>query len=167
MRVTSLSVFKTRFQELVDTNGPVPPHKPHLGPCSIWKGPNNPNGYGRFYFGGRDRFAHIAAWMIWRGAIPKKQVVMHLCDNMLCVRLEHLELGTQAKNIELMLLANRDRHPCGEAAGKAKLTEEKVRLIRYLYDPRNRNLIRLARIFKVTSSSLSAIVTYRNWRHVE
>ncbi len=166
-RKLPLDDFKKRFQEQVDTNGPIPAHKPHVGPCSIWTGPMSPVGYGRFYFAGRDRFAHIAAWMMWCGEIPNKKVVMHLCDNMACVRLEHLELGTQAQNVEAMLLANRDKHPRGEAAGKAKLTEEKVRLIRYLYNPITRNLIRLARIFKVTSSSLSAIVTYRSWRHVE
>lgn len=36
------------------------------------------------------------------GSIPPGMVIMHTCDNRLCVRPDHLRLGTQAENIQDM-----------------------------------------------------------------
>jgi hypothetical protein len=52
----------------------------------------------------RDRYAspqkvHRVAWELWRGPIPVGQQVNHHCDNGVCVRLDHLYLGTQAENL--------------------------------------------------------------------
>lgn len=46
-------------------------------------------------------------WWAWHGPIPSRLVVMHACDLPICVRLECLQLGTQADN--LRMAAGRDR----------------------------------------------------------
>ncbi|WP_408840834.1 HNH endonuclease signature motif containing protein [Acidocella sp.] len=44
--------------------------------------------------------AHRASYQIFRAPIPAGLVVRHQCDIPLCVNPAHLEIGTQAKNIE-------------------------------------------------------------------
>jgi hypothetical protein len=44
--------------------------------------------------------AHHAAWLLAHGPIPDGLVVMHICDEPRCVRLDHLQLGTQAQNVQ-------------------------------------------------------------------
>ena len=44
--------------------------------------------------------AHRAAWQAVNGPIPDGMVIMHLCDNRPCSRIDHLKLGTQSENIQ-------------------------------------------------------------------
>lgn len=48
-------------------------------------------------------YAHRWVWEAVNGPIPKGMVVRHKCDNRLCYRLSHLELGTQADNVADMV----------------------------------------------------------------
>lgn len=49
--------------------------------------------------GRRQSYAHRVAWEIQRGPIPVGLCVLHRCDNPLCVRADHLFIGTQLENI--------------------------------------------------------------------
>ena len=68
-------------------------------PCIEWQGYCQEDGYGYVGKDGRYWLAHRLAWTEAYGPIPDGQVVRHRCDNPPCVRLDHLELGTQADNV--------------------------------------------------------------------
>jgi hypothetical protein len=63
----------------------------------------------------------------------KGKVVRHMCDNPACVNPLHLEIGTQADNMNDMKL--RGRSTKGETNPRARLTWEIVRAIRSEYVP--------------------------------
>ena len=76
--------------------------------CWIWIGARR-NGYGRFG-GSPYRYAHRVAWELAHGPLESTAVkVCHHCDNPLCVRLDHLFIGSQADNV-------RDRAAKGRTA---------------------------------------------------
>ena len=69
--------------------------------CWEWRGAVNNRGYGEVGEGGRHcktLLAHRVAWSLANGPIPDDMIVRHRCDNPICVRPSHLELGTQADN---------------------------------------------------------------------
>ena len=87
--------LKDRFWQNVDTNGPVPEHRPGLGPCWLWGGTLTESGYGRFRIkGGRIRAHHFTV-----GKPPRRLEWDHLCRVRNCVRPDHLELVTHAENM--------------------------------------------------------------------
>lgn len=79
--------------------------------CWLWTGAKSTNGgYGYFIYGrgGQKLRAHRVAWEMTHGPIPEGWVVMHLCDNPLCVNPDHLEVGTQADNVLDMRIKDRN-----------------------------------------------------------
>jgi hypothetical protein len=54
----------------------------------------------------------------------------------------------------------------GTKNSQAKLTEDKVRRIRELYQT-GRSYASLAKLFQVSKRTIANIITYKNWRHVE
>lgn len=66
--------------------------------ASLKRGPHGGGGYGRIHWDGRQRLAHQVAYEIFCGPITPGLVVMHTCDVPLCVRPDHLRLGTSRAN---------------------------------------------------------------------
>jgi hypothetical protein len=94
------------FWSKVDKNGPVPAHRPELGPCWVWtlKGRR----YGKVQFGGTTYLVHRLSWQLANGPIPEdKPYVLHRCDNTICVRPDHLFTGTAEDNTHDMLSKGR------------------------------------------------------------
>lgn len=88
-----------RFLSKVNENGPLPPGKPELGPCWMWKPTPSTGGYGQFYLDGKMRLAHRASYEIFVGPIPDGLTIDHLCTVRACVRPQHLEAISLAENL--------------------------------------------------------------------
>lgn len=89
-----------RFWSKVDKAGPIPIGTPAVGPCWVWTGATNPAGYGNFYRERRYINAHVVAWELEFGPVPKGMRVDHRCYVSGCVRASHLRLLTNRQNCE-------------------------------------------------------------------
>lgn len=158
--------------------------------CWLWTGPRRRDGYGRIKLAGKDTTAHRVAWIMLFGPIPSGVEVCHRCDVKLCVRPDHLYLGTHALNMrdasDHGLFAHKGQgrhgnhargerhgtktHPESVARGaahyKAKLTEAQaieIKRRRLAGEP----LAVLAQEFGVTMALVSGIARGRVWSHLD
>lgn len=132
------------------------------GDCWLWQGATNGR-YGHLSGEqGKTVYAHRVAFELSGEEIPAGLLVLHSCDNTLCVRREHLFLGTHKDNSQDMVTKGR----CGlrgKACGpKTKLSEEDVLFIR------NSSLsgIELANKLNVSSQHVYNIKNRRSREHV-
>ena len=122
-----------RFWSKVNKDGPVPLHRPELGPCFEWTACIQKSGYGRFGEGRKFVWqAHRWIWQHTYGLLDEGACVLHHCDNRRCVRPSHLFLGTYGDNHADMVAKGRAVYIRGERHGRAKLTDEQVAEIRRL-----------------------------------
>lgn len=73
--------------------------------CWLWIGARHgAQGYGSFQVNGKPAKAHHVAYESFYGPLPKlgnksaDRVVMHSCDNSMCVNPAHLSIGTKRQN---------------------------------------------------------------------
>ena len=133
--------------------------------CWNWTGRPDHEGYGRFRCDGIQRRTHRIAWTLAGG--PRRGLyVLHRCDNRMCVRIEHLFLGTHLDNVADMIAKGRNVDPPlhhGENHHSAKLDPQKVADIRTraaLGEP----AAALAREYGVSKSTTWSIVHGYTWR---
>ena len=142
------------------------------GKCWIWTGTVAGNGYGTIRHNGKQEGTHRVAWILANGPIPPGMLVRHACDNPLCVRIDHLSLGTVAENSQDMVSRGRAsrvgaKSPArGERNGSVILTESDVRTIRQEHSAGTTTKV-LAQQFNVAKATIRHIVTRLTWRHVE
>ncbi len=72
---------------------------PYLGPCWLWAGAKNTEGYGGFCWDGRTKSAHRLAYELLRGPIPQGLELDHLCRRHDCVSPMHLEAVDHRENV--------------------------------------------------------------------
>jgi len=144
--------------------------------CEPWPLYVDKSGYGKVNRKGwpAPKLAHRWTYEQVHGPIPLGMVVMHLCDNRSCVRLDHLQLGTQGDNLRMAYErgmpargaaldpAAGGRASRGEKNNNAKLTEDDVRAIRLSSD----GCVTLARRYGVTKATIVFIRNRRTWKHV-
>ena len=80
--------------------------------CWEWTAATNADGYGRIWADGEACGAHRVSWKLNSGDIPEGMHVLHSCDNPKCVRPDHLFLGDQQANSE-MVAKGRSPNPKG------------------------------------------------------
>lgn len=125
--------------------------------CWLWRGATRTNNGGQKY-GHFDRYsAHRFVHELCIGKIPKGFVVMHLCDNTICVNPKHLRAGTQKENIKDSVKKGRRALPPA-----TKLTLEMVGEIRRKRINSSMDK-ELTRIYGISLSHLRNIVAGRCW----
>lgn len=163
--------------------------------CWLWTAARTRAGYGKMgvYDGlvNRTVETHRVSWEIHHGAIPDGLWVLHNCpdgDNPLCVRPDHLWLGTHTDNMRDMLAKGRagvwthperlphgDAHwtragvvllPRGDAHRNTKITDVQVVDVRTRYAAGGVTQKYLADEFKVSKSLIQAIVQRKARRHI-
>lgn len=132
MRATRVGTGNDRFFSRFLVDG--------VSGCWNWTGAPTSHGYGviageingkRHVPKGQQILAHRASWLIHRGEIPDSEeahgtVVMHKCDNRLCVNPDHLVLGTQADNVRDMIAKGRkvSGTPSGVNHWRSSITDQ-------------------------------------------
>lgn len=182
-----------RLWRKVNKDGPIPTHCPHLGNCWEWTGNKGGSGYGMIWFEGRSRPSHRICWQLIYGPIPEGLIICHHCDNRLCVRPDHLFIGTIADNNADMMEKGRyarglqsgaHTHPervarglragvhtkpetraRGERHGRSKFTEAIVIEIRRLYAG-GESQRSISNRLGVSQPAISTIVRGIHWTHV-
>lgn len=131
--------------------------RPDTG-CWNWTGATTSSGYGQI---GRSRsgsgkiVASRVAWMLWFGPVPDGLFVLHSCDNRLCVRPDHLFLGTKQDNAVDCI--NKGRY-----IGAARLDSLSVNAIRQRrYNGESEKS--LAQAYHVHRSTINRIVNRKRW----
>lgn len=141
--------------------------------CWEWQGyrlkrPSGALSYGLFCVGKRQFLAHRMAWILSHGDIPDGSVVRHRCDNVACVRPDHLLIGTQAQNLQDMRERGRafyNTFPKGTRHHSAKIDPERVLAIRKMREA-GVSLAKIGSAFGLHPSTVHAIVRGRCWGHV-
>lgn len=118
--------------------------------CHEWRSVIKRDGYGRFYHDGKGQGAHRVAYQIYIGPIPDGIVVMHVCDNRICVNPEHLRLGTLKENVADMDSKKR-------RGTKSKVTYAQVEEIKKLYAERHSQKY-IGRIYGIDQTTVSKIL---------
>lgn len=124
------------------------------GDCWLWTGCRLSNGYGQFYYKGRNHGAHRVSYILSHGEIPEGCVVMHSCDNPQCVNPAHLSLGSHTDNMKDMARKLRQAN--------RKLTPDDVRKIRKAEG----SLRAIGRKFGVDHATISQIKKGLIWKEV-
>jgi hypothetical protein len=133
--------------------------------CWLWQGARSASGYGNFKpRRGLRVSAHRIAWELVHGAIPDGLCVLHRCDVKPCVNPAHLWLGTIADNNADRAAKGRSRHQDGEANSCARLTAMQVREIRRRYERGSISQSALARVYAISQTQISRIMTGAQWR---
>lgn len=135
--------------------------------CWRWTAGTFSNGYGQFRVGAKKVRAHRAAYERLVGVIPPGKVVCHRCDNPLCVRPDHLFLGTALDNARDRDSKGRGAPPPvtelhGSANPAAKLTRDDVRAI--LAASGHESQRSIAKRFGISQSQVGNILRGDAWR---
>ena len=160
------------FWKKVDKNGPIPTHRPELGPCWIWIGTIDANGYGQFRLNKTMARSHRVSFLVHHGEIPEDDsfhgiCVCHHCDVRACINPNHLFPGTALENTRDMLTKGRARKSQKPPRiPKRHITKENVIEMRELYSKGGIFLKDLALKFNIDVSLVSLIVNRKRWKSV-
>lgn len=130
--------------------------------CWLWQGAKASSGYGICTIDGKNHSAHRLSWQ-WANKgkkIPKGHVLLHKCDNPLCVRPSHLEPGTQQHNVDDRV--EKQRSARGKGNGRARLDQDDIKKIKALRET-GMTESAIATMFNVGRSTISNILHNRTW----
>jgi DNA-binding XRE family transcriptional regulator len=136
--------------------------------CWNWTGAVAENRYGVLWVSdGRSDYAHRISYVLHKGPIPPGKQICHHCDNMRCVRPDHLYAGTPKQNADDKYLRGRVPDQKGELNPRAKLTAPKVKEIRSLLCAGILSQEAVGKMFGVSRGTVKNIKNGRSWGHIE
>lgn len=132
--------------------------------CWNWTAATNSGGYGSMQYAGRLCGAH-RLMLFWCGVLPSpayagdmtKGLVLHSCDNRLCVNPTHLSVGTAKQNAQEMFARSRAVRPSGHLHPRALFTVEQIKHIRTSIADGTKKVSELAREFGTSISVISSV----------
>jgi hypothetical protein len=136
--------------------------EPNSG-CWLWMGAATFTGHSWrpvIVSNGAHKTAHRVSYELHVGPIPHGMFVCHKCDTPLCVRPDHLYLGTRADNTADMV--SRSRQMFGERHCDAKLSDAEIREIRAATCTDRE----LAKHYGVSDTTIARARARKTWRHV-
>ena len=110
--------------------------------------------------------AHRAIYEIMHGLIPQGKIICHKCNNKLCVRPDHLYVGTHADNTSDVIKSGSMKVHVGEDAYNSKLTESDIRSIRLQYATSKAGYGTIAKQYGVSRSTIKGIIVGKAWKHI-
>lgn len=131
--------------------------------CWLWTANTHSFGYGLFSVNRKTISAHRYSYILHKGDIPSGLVIRHKCNTPNCVNPEHLELGTQADNIQDAVKLNRHCH--GESHGMVSITDEIALLIKQEL-AKGISAARIAKELDVSKHIVYAIKYGKTWKHL-
>lgn len=136
--------------------------------CWIWRGGTFAGRYGQFRVGAKKMKAHRVSWLLTGQHINDGMILCHRCDNMRCVRPDHLFLGTHgdnAKDREVKGRGARFNLPrlLGEKNPAAKITAHAAREIQERYRAGGITKRALAQHYGISLSQVVNITLGRSW----
>lgn len=165
----------TPYERVMARTVEGPTMRPELGPClDCDMGPST-KGYPRVSIHGKP--VYVSRLILQRTLgrpLGEGMCALHHCDRPSCIREDHLYEGDKRDNlIDQYQRASRRRlrgfryppEKCGVNRWTAKLTEEAVRVIRFLY-ARGVTQARLAKAYGVDAHTIRAVLRRESWRHV-
>lgn len=136
------------------------------GECWIFKGWKDKDGYGRFWWNGKNV---VASWFAYVSAKGHTDLlILHTCDNPSCINPDHLLPGTALDNSRDMTSKNRQSK--GVDHYNAKLSDLDRMKIKHLYlseEKFQKRPILLAKMFDVHYSTIRRIFKERKPRRVQ
>ena len=98
--------------------------------CLEWTGALDSDGYGVFWWNGRTHRSHRVSYQWFHGSLEEGDVLLHTCDNPICVEPTHLSIGSQSENLTDM--KEKGRAAKGSDNANTKLQESDIPTIRKL-----------------------------------
>lgn len=124
------------------------------------------SGYPRINRNGKGYGLHRYVYELFKGNIPKNYVIMHECDNKLCINPDHLKIGTQQDNMNDM--KNKGKSPKSSKGNMYKRINKETfnKVLELLQESRQETIKdKFNRISKLTGISTITIGRIRSGQH--
>ena len=115
----------------------------------------------------RDGFYRAHRWVHWKNTGEKPEVVLHLCDNRVCINPAHLKSGTVDDNNKDMDAKNRSRYLGAPKRNKwnRSFSASQVRAIRIYYAKGWTNE-RISKLFGCSAHAISEITSGKRYSDI-